>query len=208
MSIDKEEIPLEYLPEETLLSEFVTSSAAKQLIAEYKSIYNILLRTSEKQLARVNGMGKSKIKKIVYIKEVIQRIEQERKKQIHCIVRPQDAAAYCSDMQDLQQEEFRVLLLDTKNKILGQKRVFLGTVNSSLVSAREVFHAAVQNMATNIILLHNHPSGDTAPSPEDNETTKRLVKAGKILNIQVIDHIIIGKNGYYSFKQDGSIDKA
>ncbi|MEN6565526.1 MAG: JAB domain-containing protein [Veillonellales bacterium] len=103
-------------------------------------------------------------------------------------------------------EKFRALLLDTKNKILAQKCVFIGTVNSSLVSAREVFDVAVQNMATHIILLHNHPSGEPSPSQEDKEVTKRLVRAGKILNIPVIEHIIIGKNGYFSFKEGGCLD--
>lgn len=207
MSIVKEEVPQEYLSEEILLSEFISPEVAKQLIAEYTSIYNILLHTSEKQLVSVTGIGKAKIKRLVCMKVVIQRIEEERKKQIKSITGPKDVVAYCSDMQDLQQEEFRVLLLNTKNKILGQKSVFLGTVNSAPVSAREIFHAAVQNMATNIILLHNHPSGDPTPSREDKESTKSLVQAGKILNIQVMDHIIIGRNGYCSFKEEGYIDE-
>lgn len=203
MSNVKEELPLEYLPEETLLSEFIAPEAAKHLIAEYTSLYRILLHTSETQLANVAGIGKKGIKRITCLKAVIQRLEAERKRQIQSIARPEDAVAYCNDMQDLQQEEFRVLFLNTKNQILANKRVFLGTVNSSPVSAREIFHAAVQHMATNIIVLHNHPSGDPNPSPEDKEATKRLIKAGKILNIQVIDHIIIGKRGYYSFKENG-----
>ncbi|MEN6413447.1 MAG: DNA repair protein RadC [Veillonellales bacterium] len=206
MPIGKEETPLECLSEETLLSEFIAPPAAKQLIAEYVSIYNILQHTSEQQLAGITGIGKAKLRKLAYIKAVIQRMEQERKKQIQRIIKPQDAVAYCTDMQDLRQEEIRILLLDTKNKILAQKCVFIGTVNSSLVSAREVFYAAVQNMATNIIVLHNHPSGDPSPSQEDQEVTKRLVRAGKILNIPVIDHIIIGKNGYFSFKEGGCLD--
>jgi DNA repair protein RadC len=205
MSIVKEEVPLEYLSEETLLSEFIAPEVAKQLIAEYASIYNILLHTTEKQLASVTGIGKAKIKRLACMKAVIQRIEDERKKQIKSIARPEDVVTYCADMQDLQQEEFRILLLNTKNKILAQKRIFLGTVNYSVVSAREIFHTAVQNMATNIILLHNHPSGDPTPSEEDKESTKRLIQAGKILNIQVVDHIIIGKHGYYSFKESGCI---
>jgi DNA repair protein RadC len=205
MSNVKEEIPLKYLSEETLLSEFISPAAAKQLIAEYTSIYNILLYTSEKQLASVTGLGKAKIKRISCMKAVIQRIEKERKIQMKSITGPKDVVVYCSDMKDLQQEEFRVLFLNTKNKILGQKLIFVGTVNSSLVSAREVFHAAVQNMATNIILLHNHPSGDPNPSVEDKESTNRLVEAGKILGIQVMDHVIIGKHGHYSFKENGCI---
>lgn len=206
MPIGKEETPWECLPEETLLSEFVAPEAAKQLIAEYASIYNILQHTSEQQLAGITGIGKAKLRKLACIKAVIQRMEQERKKQIQKISNPQDAADYCFDMQDLRQEEFRALLLNTKNKILAQKKIFLGTVNFSLVSPREVFHAAVQHMAATIIVLHNHPSGDPSPSQEDKESTKQLVRAGKILNIPIIDHIIIGKSGYFSFKEGNCLD--
>jgi DNA repair protein RadC len=111
-------------------------------------------------------------------------------------------------MQDLQQEEIRVLLLNTKNKILGQKKVFLGMVNFSPASAREIFHVAVQVMATTIIVVHNHPSGDPSPSREDEEFTKRLEQAGNILNIPVFDHVIIGKHGYCSFKERGYLKSA
>lgn len=156
--------PLEYLPEETLLSEFVSPEAAKLLIAEHSSIYNLLLHTSELQWASISGMGKAKVKRLAYIKAILNRIEAER-----------------------------------------QKQIFVGTVDSSLVSSREVFYAAVQHMAANIIIVHNHPSGNLTPSREDIETTQVLVKAGNILRINVLDHIIIGKNGYCSLKLEGYI---
>lgn len=204
MSIVKKEMPLESQSAESLLSEFIAPDAAKLLVAEYTSLYNILLHTSERQLAAVAGLNKVRLKRLGCIKAIFQLIEQERKKPLQSILNPEDVVTYCSDMQDLKQEEFRVLLLNTKNKILGEKRIFLGTVNFSLVSAREVFHAAVQHMATNIILLHNHPSGDPTPSDEDKKSTRLLMQAGEILNINVIDHVIIGKYGYYSFKENDS----
>lgn len=205
MSVCEVEAALKDLPEEILLSEFIAPSAAKQLLAEYGGIYLILLRTSAKQLASIKGVNKTGLKRLVCLKAVILRLEEERKKQIPGITRPQDAAAYCSDMRNLQQEEIQVLRLDTKNRILSKKRIFLGTVNFSPVSAREIFHAAVQAMAATIIVVHDHPSGDPAPRREDKEVTKVLVQAGETLNNMVLDHIIIGKNGYYSFKEAGQI---
>lgn len=206
--INEKTTPLEYLPEETLLSEFVSPEAAKLLIAEHSSIYNLLLHTSELQWVSISGMGKAKVKRLAYIKAILNRIEAERQKQVTEIKSPQDVAELCADMQDLLQEEFRVVLLNTKNKVIGKKQIFVGTVDSSLVSSREVFYAAVQHMAANIIIVHNHPSGNPTPSREDEEATKRLAQAGKILNIPVLDHIIIGKQGYCSFKEKGYLEAA
>lgn len=206
--INEKITPLEYLSEEILLSEFVSPEVAKLLIAEHSSIYNLLLHTSELQWTSVSGMGKAKVKRLAYIKAIFNRIEAERQKQVTEIKSPQDVAVLCADMQDLFQEEFRVVLLNTKNKVLGQKQIFVGTIDSSLVSSREVFYAAVRHMAAHIIIVHNHPSGNPTPSREDEEATKRLAQAGKILNIPVLDHIIIGKQGYYSFKEKGYLEAA
>jgi DNA repair protein RadC len=206
MVIRREEPSPEEVPAETLLSEFIAPSAAKRLIAEYGSIYHILLHTSEQQLAGTTGIGKAGVKRLACIKAVIRRLETERKQQLRKLSGPEEVALYCADMQDLQQEEIRVLFLNTKNKILGQKRIFLGTVNASLVSAREIFHAAVQHMAAHIILVHNHPSGDPTPSEEDKESTKRMVQAGEVLNIPVLDHMIIGRNGYCSLREAGYLE--
>lgn len=195
--------PLEYLSEEMLLSEFVSPEVAKLLIAEHSSIYHLLLHTSEPQWASVAGMGKVKVKRLAYIKAILKRIEAERQKQVTEIKSPQDIAALCADMQDLLQEEFWVIFLNTKNKVLGQKQIFVGTVDASLVSSREVFYAAVQHMAANIIVVHNHPSGNPTPSREDLECTRLLVKAGHLLRIKVLDHVIIGKGRYCSFKEEG-----
>jgi len=117
-----------------------------------------------------------------------------------------------SDMADIfklyltgaDREHFVVAILDRKGSILGLNTVSVGTVSSSVVHPREVFKPAIIMGASSIILAHNHPSGDTVPSTEDIEVTKRLVEAGKILRIEVLDHVIIG-DGYYSFKERGII---
>ena len=98
-----------------------------------------------------------------------------------------------------EQECFIVLLLNTKNVIIEQQLAFIGTVNSSLVHPREVFKEAIRKNATNIIIVHNHPSGDPEPSDEDHQITETMKKAGKLLGILVLDHVIIGDKKFYSF---------
>lgn len=108
------------------------------------------------------------------------------------------------DLEEEAQEVFGILSLDTKNKISGCHMLFRGSLNSCIVHPREVFKAALLNNAASIVCFHNHPSGDTTPSPEDLSLTERLVEAGKMLGIEVLDHIIIG-NDYYSLKEHGKI---
>lgn len=100
-------------------------------------------------------------------------------------------------------ENFVILLLNTKNKPIGINTVSIGTLNSSLIHPREVFKPAILANAAGIILGHNHPSGDTTPSREDVETTKRLVEAGELLGIQVLDHVIVSDEGTLSLKERG-----
>jgi DNA repair protein RadC len=110
------------------------------------------------------------------------------------------------DLEHQPNELFIILCVDIKNKIAGAHVISQGTLNSSLVHPREVFKAALLNNASSIIVAHNHPSGDPAPSTEDIETTKRLMSAGTILGVAVLDHVIIGENSrYISFKEQGLI---
>jgi len=108
-------------------------------------------------------------------------------------------------VQEEAQEVFGILILDSKNKIVAVHEVSRGALNSSLVHPREVFKPAVLHNAAAIICFHNHPSGDPLPSKEDIETTKRLIKAGKIMGIEVLDHIIVGDDVYASLKERGEI---
>ena len=110
---------------------------------------------------------------------------------------------YSDRLKDRKKEEFFVLLLDTKNNVIGDHQISVGTLNSSLIHPREVFNPAIKANANALILVHNHPSGDCTPSNEDKEVTKRLNKAGELLGIKVLDHTIIGKDDYFSLKQNG-----
>ncbi|MBI2499243.1 DNA repair protein RadC [Candidatus Woesearchaeota archaeon] len=99
----------------------------------------------------------------------------------------------------LKKEVFWVVLLDTKNKIIGEKEIFVGSLNSSLIHPREIFNYAIRESANSIVLVHNHPSGDPSPSNEDIEITKKMIDTGKMLGIQVLDHVIVGKNRYWNW---------
>lgn len=113
---------------------------------------------------------------------------------------------YCHrEFRGKKKEEFWVLSLDAKNKLNKKELVSNGTLMSSLVHPREVFETAIRNSAAGIIVLHNHPSGDPEPSPEDRRVTAQLAEAGKLLGIPLLDHVIIGNTSYYSFKDSGTL---
>ena len=111
------------------------------------------------------------------------------------------------DMRHLKQEELKLLMLNTKSKLLGETRISKGTVNMSVISPRELFIEALQKDAVSIILLHNHPSGDPTPSRDDILTTKRISECGLLIGIELLDHIIIGNNCYVSFQEENLLWK-
>ncbi|MCL6614990.1 MAG: DNA repair protein RadC, partial [Firmicutes bacterium] len=107
------------------------------------------------------------------------------------------------EMRFLDREQFRIILLDAKNHVLGIRVVSVGSLSSSIVHPREIFKEAIARSSAAIILVHNHPSGDPTPSHEDIEVTRRLVEAGRLLGIEVLDHVVVGDNRYVSFKEKG-----
>lgn len=112
---------------------------------------------------------------------------------------------FVDDLQNKKKEQFYALFLDTKNKIIGEELISVGTLNTSLMHPREVFNPAIKASANSLVLVHNHPSGDVKPSKEDIEITKKLETAGSLLGISVVDHVIVGKNSYMSFKDQDLI---
>ena len=115
------------------------------------------------------------------------------------------AALLSPEMELLTQEQLRVVLLDTRNRVLDVLMVYQGNVNSTIVQMAEVFREAIIACAPNIVLAHNHPSGDPSPSPEDVALTKQAVEAGHLLGIEVLDHIVIGRGRYVSLKDRGAM---
>ena len=141
--------------------------------------------------------------RVVLVKEKVGRYELPR-----AIVDPQDAykaIITITSVEEEAQEVFGILILNTKHKIVAVHEISRGSLNSSIVHPREVFKPAVLHNAAAIICFHNHPSGDPKPSEEDIEITKRLVEAGKILGIEVLDHIIVSDEGYTSLKERGAM---
>ena len=189
------------LTEKELLVTFLPKSCVNQLLREYQNLYHILLHTSEAQLQAVHGIGRKNARKITYLQEVITKVEEERTKPIASITCLSEVIQSFQFLADRQQEEFWALLLDAKNHILQKKQITIGTVDASLVTSREVFHAAVQQMASSVIAIHCHPSGDSSPSKQDTTMTKRLLEAGVLMDIPLLDHIIIGKYDCYSFRK-------
>jgi len=116
-----------------------------------------------------------------------------------------DVARLCADMLRLDREEFRVLLLNAKHKVIAQHTVSIGSLTVSIVHPREVFKAALLANAAAIIGVHNHPSGNPAPSEEDHALTRRLAEAGTLLGITLLDHVIIGEHTHYSFADQGQL---
>lgn len=158
---------------------------------------NELNKSSIQELQSVSGIGFAKACQIVAMFEIQKRINPNKTK---IIKSAKDVFNYCSHMSFLDRERFVVLFLDTRNKVIKEEIVSIGTLNGSLVHPREVFKNAIKESANSVIFVHNHPSGDCSPSDEDKEVTEQLFKIGEMLNIKVLDHVIVGKNDFYSFK--------
>ncbi|PKM95922.1 MAG: hypothetical protein CVU84_03725 [Firmicutes bacterium HGW-Firmicutes-1] len=159
---------------------------------------------SLKELETIPGIGRVKAIQIKSIAELSTRISKNSAIQKLQISSPGSVAnIYMEEMRHLQQEHLKIVLLDTKNNIISDHTISIGTVNASLVNPREVFIHALKNLAVHIIILHNHPSGDPTPSKEDISITKRITEASEIIGIKLLDHIIIGDGKYISLREKG-----
>lgn len=165
-----------------------------------------IMNASIKELMSIKGVGKVKAIQIKCVGELSKRI-QKRTYSIKKTFTTAEAVAeyFMEDMRHLKREKLMALMLDSACKFIKVYEVSVGTVNSSLASPREIFIEALNAEAVNIILIHNHPSGNPAPSRDDMQITINLQKAGEIIGINIIDHIIIGDNKYISFKEKGLI---
>ncbi len=155
------------------------------------------------ELCMLSGIGKAKACQLAAAIEIGKRISQRPKNGRYRISYADEAAALVmDDLRYLRREIFMVMLLSGRGEVLSIERVAEGDINTAAVKAREVFGMAVRKNAFSVILVHNHPSGDPSPSKADIETTNRLIEAGELLGIYVADHLIIGDNKYYSFKEN------
>ena len=218
------DLPYEERPRERLLLEGATYLSNAELLA-------ILLRTGSKgqsalaiaqtllkqvrglkflneitieELVSIQGIGESKAVQLLASIELGKRNTKASHIKQDAILSPEDCVSFLSaDMKHLTQEHFVVLFLDTKNYIMGQKTIFIGSLNKAIVHPREVFKEAIKRSSASVICAHNHPSGDATPSQQDIQLTHRLYEAGELIGIRLLDHLIIGDNQFTSLKEKG-----
>jgi DNA repair protein RadC len=180
-------------------------SIAQELLARFGNVKAISQATIE-ELSQIKGIGLAKAAQIKACFELGKREELEVEPRDFDIKNPESVVkAIRASIKDKAKEHFKLILLNPRNKVIGISTISVGTLNASLVHPREVFKDAIVHSAASVVLAHNHPSGDPEPSEDDIKITKKLVDSGKILGIEVIDHIVIGKNIFCSFKQRGLI---
>lgn len=225
MNVLIKDIPLDERPRERLINKGVKYLSNEELLAillktgtkdySVKDLANNILKQLDninnlkainmESLIKIKGIGKAKACEILAAVELGKRLNKK-------IDNLNQIKVYSSDsiyeyfkykLSEELQEHFYCVYLDTKNKIIKDKLLFIGTINESLVHPREIFKEAYLLSASSVICVHNHPSGNVNPSNNDIIITKQLIEVGKILGIRVLDHIIIGKDSYYSFNDNG-----
>lgn len=220
------ELPPEQRPRERMLKEGATSLSdidllaimlrtgtaqvsamelAAEIIGRFRDLRALAQATVE-ELSAVKGVGPVKAVQVKAALELGRRLAALPAAERPVIRCPEDVCSLLmEDLRDLDREHFLALLLNTKNQVLATETISIGTLNASMVHPRELFKIAIRRSAAAVILAHNHPSGDPTPSREDISLTKRLIEAGEILGIDVLDHIIIGDNRFTSLKSKGLI---
>jgi len=183
-----------------------TGIAGKNVIELSRQILKIISKIGVEKIAttdllQIKGLGKTKTGQIIASIELGRRLLKN--KQAALLLSPENVWQEMKDLRESKKEHFIVFYLDTRNQLIKREIISIGTLNASLIHPREVFEPAIKNSTAQIIIAHNHPSGDTEPSAEDIAVSRRLVEAGKILDIEIIDHIIVSKSGWKSLKESG-----
>ena len=174
---------------------------ANRLLAQFGGLAG-MARLESAQLQAEHGLGPAKAAQLLAAFELGRRLMAEAPEERYQIRAPGDAANILMPMIGHQeQEHFVVLYLDTRNRVLDREILYKGSLNTSLVRVAEVFRGAVRRNCAGIIVAHNHPSGDPNPSPEDVALTRRLVDAGKMLEVDVLDHVVVGQNRFVSLRE-------
>ncbi len=228
MNVLIKDIPLNERPRERLINKGVKYLSNEELLAillktgtkdySVKTLANNILKQLDnitdlkeinlETLIKIKGIGKAKACEILSAIELGKRLNQKitNINQIKIYSSDSIYEYYKSKLANLKQEYFYCVYLDTKNHIIKDKLLFIGTINESLVHPREIFKEAYLLSASSIICIHNHPSGNINPSNNDIVITKQLIAVGKILGIKILDHIIIGRDNYYSFNDNNLVD--
>lgn len=179
--------------------EMSAKDLALSLLKEVKNLKG-LQNTSLESLSKVKGIGEVKAITLLTALELGSRAQKEENEKKKRIRTAEDLYhLYHKKMKWLTQEHFVAVFLNSKNEIIASSTIFIGSANKSIVHPRDIYKEAIKYSAVKLMVIHNHPSGDPTPSKEDAEFTRRLVDAGALLQIPLLDHLIIGKNTYYSF---------
>lgn len=166
--------------------------------------FELLREASVEELRKIKGIGIAKAVLIQACMEFGGRVAGRHNENRYTVRSPEDGADFVmEEMRVLNQEHFVAVFLNTKNQVIHKSTIFIGSLNASIVHPREVFKEAVRRSAASLICFHNHPSGDPSPSQEDIDVTKRLVFCGKMIGVDVLDHIVIGDRKFISLKQKG-----
>jgi len=176
---------------------------AKQILRKYSK--KRLLRMRYEDLVKIKGINEAKACTILAAQELIKRALEVNNESLPIVSSVKDVVLQVSYLREKTREHLMAIYLNARNELLFRKHVFAGTLNANLVHPREIFSEALKQNAASVILVHNHPSGDAEPSQDDLEITKRILEAGKIMGIDVLDHIIITKTKVFSFKEKGLI---
>jgi DNA repair protein RadC len=175
----------------------------QRLLTDFRGLTG-LHRAPFEELCNQHGIGEAKAAQLKAAIELGRRLASELPGERVTIMCPADAAALVQyEMSALEQEHLRVILLDTRNRVMDIVEVYKGSVNSSQVHVGELFKPAVRRNAPALIIVHNHPSGDPTPSPDDVAVTRAIVQAGKLLDVDVLDHMVIGQGRWVSLKERG-----
>ena len=172
---------------------------AKQILNKYSKKRFLKLNYSD--LSKIKGIGPAKACAILAASELTKRALEIGEETLPKIESVKDVIAQCSYLRDKTREHLLGLYLNARNEMIFKKHLFVGTLNASLIHPREIFQYALSQNAASVILIHNHPSGDAEPSQDDLEINKRLIESGKIMGIDILDHIIIAKTKIFSFKE-------
>lgn len=174
---------------------------ADEILTRYGSIHQ-LARANKAQLMKIRGIGEAQAGRLVAVLELSRRLQEPPADERPRVTSPADAANLLMPLLSHKtQEELHVVLLDTRNRVMGIRAIYKGSLNSSMVRIGELFRPAIEAPAAAIIAAHNHPSGQADPSPEDLAVTRQIVQAGKLLDIELLDHLVIGQGVYVSLKE-------
>ena len=200
-----QEVGVESLSDAELLSIILRTGTRSENVIDMSNrliaLYGIgeLFNCTINELEKIKGIGQSKAMQLLAVSELGKRIRLKKKKQDKIDSAKDVFNLFEEKLKSEKQEHFFTVLLNTKNCVISIEKISIGILDASIIHPTEIFRSAIKNSASRIILVHNHPSGDPSPSEEDLEITNKLIESGELIGIEVLDHVIIGENKYWSW---------